>query len=90
MTPIYLPENCQSAFQLNWSVAVFGQLDFPPKETWYDSLKLVSETDGVRILEVHIPQPRVVQFFVSTRPSIVTQGRSHATYPGLWYTTPLA
>ena len=27
MTPIYLPENCQSAFQLNWSVAVFLALE---------------------------------------------------------------
>ena len=58
MTPIYLPENCQSAFQLNWSVAVFGQHDLPPKLTWYEPLKTVTEADGVRILEVHIPQPR--------------------------------
>ena len=70
MTPIYLPENCQSAFQLNWSVAVFGQHDLPPKLTWYEPLKTVTEADGVRILEVHIPQPRVVQFLVSTRPDV--------------------
>ena len=70
MTPIYRPENCQSAFQLNWSVAVFGQQDFPPKITWYDPLKMATEADGVRILEVHTPQPRVAQFFVSTRPNV--------------------
>ena len=70
MNPIYLPENCQSAFQLNWSVAVFGQHDLPPKLTWYEPLKTVTEADGVRILEVHIPQPRVVQFLVSTRPDV--------------------
>ena len=54
MTPIYRPENCQSAFQLNWSVAVFGQHDFPPKLTWYEPLKTTTEQDGGRILEVHI------------------------------------
>ena len=70
MTPIYRPENCQSAFQLNWSVAVFGQHDFPPKLTWYEPLKSTTEQDGVRILEVHIPQPHVAQFFVSTQPNI--------------------
>ena len=63
MTPIYLPENCHSAFQLNWSVAVFGQHDLPPKTAWYESLKTATEADGVRILEVHVPQPRVAQFF---------------------------
>ena len=70
MTPIYRPENCQSAFQLNWSVAVFGQQNFPPKMTWYGLLKMATEADGVRILEVHTPQPRVAQFFVSTRPNV--------------------
>ena len=70
MTPIYRPENCQSAFQLNWSVAVFGLHDFSPKTTWYEQLKIATEADGVRILEVYIPQPRVAQFFVSTRPDL--------------------
>ena len=31
---------------------------------------MATEADGVRILEAHLPDPRVVQFFVSTRPDI--------------------
>jgi hypothetical protein len=36
MTPIDLPENCNFAFRLNWSVAVFGQHDVPPTTCWYE------------------------------------------------------
>lgn len=37
---------------------------------WLEPLKTVTESDGVRILEVHFTQPNVAQFLVSTRPSL--------------------
>ena len=68
MTPIYLSSNRSAAFQLNWSVAVFGKIDFPPSEAWIDPLKEATESDGVRILETERTSSNVVQFLVSTRP----------------------
>jgi REP element-mobilizing transposase RayT len=70
MTPIYLPENCQAAFQLNWTVTVFGNQELPPKATWYEPLKAALEPDGVRILEARLAQPHLAQFFVSTQQAI--------------------
>ena len=70
MTPIYLPDNCSAAYQLNWSVAVFGRIDFPAVEGWIESLQRTTEADGVRILEYQVTSPNVAQFLVSTRPDV--------------------
>ena len=47
MQPLYTPANCQPAYQLNWSVSVFGKSDFPPQAKWLEALRPVTETDGV-------------------------------------------
>ena len=68
MQPIYTAENTNPAFQLNWSVSLFGKIDFPPPSAWLDQLKTATEPDGVRILEYHTTQSNVGQFLVSTLP----------------------
>lgn len=70
MKPIYRPENCSAAFQLNWSVAVFGKIDFPSADAWIEPLRIATESDAVRILEFQITSPNVAQFLVSTRPEM--------------------
>jgi REP element-mobilizing transposase RayT len=70
VTPIYQSLNCTAAFQLNWSVALFGRADFPLISDWLDRLKVATERDGVRILEAHQSQSNAIQFFVSTRPDL--------------------
>jgi len=70
MTPIYLPENCTPAYQLNWSVALFGRSTFPAPDAWLGALKTATESDGVRILEHRHSAANVTQFFVSTRPNL--------------------
>ncbi len=70
MTPIYLPDNCSAAFQLNWSVAVFGKINFPSADGWIEPLQRATEIDAVRILEFQITSPHVAQFLVSTRPDV--------------------
>jgi REP element-mobilizing transposase RayT len=68
MTPIYDSNNCSVAYQLNWSVAIFGRVDFPPQADWIEPLKAATHSDGVRILEFAVPKPNVAQLFVSTGP----------------------
>jgi REP element-mobilizing transposase RayT len=70
MDPIYTPKNTASAFQLNWSVSLFGKADFPPPVQWLDQLRADTEQDGVRILEARLARPHVGQFFVSARPDL--------------------
>jgi REP element-mobilizing transposase RayT len=70
MEPIYTLTNTTPAYQLNWSVSLFGKIALPPPPHWLDQLKAVTERDGVRILEAHLEPPNVGQFFVSTRPEV--------------------
>ena len=70
MTPLYTPENCSNAYQLNWSLSVFGASALPPPAESLEHRRAACEPDGVRILECEPTSPSVVQFFVSTRPSV--------------------
>ena len=70
MEPIYTLHNTTPAFQLNWSVALFGRGSFPPSRDWLEQLCNDAEADGVRILEFHSTQSNVGQFLVSTRPRL--------------------
>lgn len=67
--PIYTTENCEPAYQLNWSVSLFASAALPPISNWDQPLRDVAERDGVRILESTARSPTVIQFLVSTRPS---------------------
>jgi len=70
MQPIYTTDNTIPAYQLNWSVALFGKQDLPSSSRWIDQLNEATEPDGVRILEHHHPKPNAVQFLISTNPNI--------------------
>src|SRR6476620_5600089 len=65
--PLYTAENCKTAYQLNWSLAIFW--DHPPiaPEMWLPTLHEATEQDGIRILE-HKLEGDVSRFLVSTRP----------------------
>lgn len=69
LAPIYRAANCNAAYQLNWSLAVFWASSSPPPESaWLDELRVATEADGVRVLEHYTPRERVSQFLISTRP----------------------
>jgi len=70
MQPLYTPDNTTVAYQLNWSVALFGTDEFPQAASWLSELRTVTESDGVRILEHHIAAANVAQVLVSTKPHI--------------------
>jgi REP element-mobilizing transposase RayT len=69
MTPLYTSENTRAAYQLNWSLSLFGTAPLPAKEMWLDDLVAATELDGVRILSATLRPVNVVQFFLSTKPS---------------------
>ncbi len=71
MDPIYTADNTAAAFQLNWSVALFGKMDLPAPPTWIDDLRTATQCDGVRILEHLHTSPNVLQFMVSTQPTLL-------------------
>jgi REP element-mobilizing transposase RayT len=65
--PIYTAENCNPAYQLFWSLALFWHAPAPDSAAWLAPLKQAVEPDGVRILEHHQRSPKVSQFFLSTK-----------------------
>ena len=70
MQPLYTPENTTAAYQLNWSVALFGTGEFPSSDVWLNDLKMATESDGVRILEHHAAAANVSLFLVSAKPNV--------------------
>ena len=67
MLPLYTAENITTAYQLNWSLSLFGTIALPVRETWLEPLKAATEADGIRILSADQRQESIVQFFVRTR-----------------------
>ena len=70
LAPLYTAANCQVAYQLNWSLSVFGRAALPAAQQWIDELRAAVEPDGVRILEHRLVRPNVLQFFLSSRPDV--------------------
>ncbi len=70
MDPIYTPENTNAAYQLNWSLSLFGKCKLPDQAAWSEELQAATEKDNVRILSILTRTENVLQFFVSTRPTI--------------------
>lgn len=66
--PIYTPENCREAYQLNWSLAVFWNTSPPSDDTWLEALTQLAEGDGVHLLDHRFLKGNVSQFLLSTRP----------------------
>lgn len=69
MEPIYTPENTTTAYQLNWSLALFGKCALPDQSVWLKELQATTESDGVRTLTSNLRSENSLQFFVSTRPA---------------------
>lgn len=67
--PIYSNLNCKPAYQLNWSISLFGRASLPGPSAWSDALRVVLESDGIHVLETTSRGSQVFQFFVSTQPS---------------------
>lgn len=68
MEPIYTAVNTSAAYQLNWSIALFGKQELPDHAIWCDALKAATESDGVRILSSHVRSDNTLQFHVTTCP----------------------
>ena len=68
--PLYTPENCNVAYQLRWSLALFANAQLPSPDTWLGQLKQAVEADGVRLLEHSLKSPTVHLFLLSTRPHV--------------------
>lgn len=68
--PLYTAVNCTPAYELRWSLALFGNTDVGLSGRWLAELKTVVETDGVRILEQCDRPPHVLLFLVSTKPHV--------------------
>jgi REP element-mobilizing transposase RayT len=70
MKTLYTSANCKAAYQLRWSLALFGAAELPPVQTWVDELSEAVERDGVRILECRFQPPAVLLFLLSTQPRV--------------------
>lgn len=70
MQPLYTTSNTRAAWQLNWSVSLFGRSALPPPDRWLSELRTATEADGVRILEYREIASDTCQCFVSTRPAV--------------------
>jgi len=68
--PIYTSENCAPAYQLRWSVALFGRQSIPSPDAWRSALAQVLEPDGIRLLECELRDANVCSLLVSTKPSV--------------------
>lgn len=67
--PIYTPDNCSTAYQLDWSVTLFWR-QIPATDEWLVELMPVTEADGVRVLRHRFPTPDCSQFLISSKPGV--------------------
>lgn len=68
--PIYTAQNCNPAYQLNWSLTIFWKSSIPPADLWLEPLKCACVPDHIRILEHTARSARMSQLLVSTRPAV--------------------
>jgi REP element-mobilizing transposase RayT len=68
--PLYRSDNCQVAYQLNWSLSVFLSEDGIVLQQTIENLRPFWEVDGVRVLEFVQSRADLLQFFVSSLPSV--------------------
>ena len=69
LKPLYTPDNCEPAYQLDWSYTVFWH-NTPSDFSWFRELKELSEKDHIRLLQHQFEQPNVSKFLISTRPHV--------------------
>jgi REP element-mobilizing transposase RayT len=72
--PRYTFNNCSAAYQLNWSLSVFGRESLPSPASSIEHLCEAIAKDHIKILEFNHKPPNIVQFFVSSRPDLNPAG----------------
>jgi REP element-mobilizing transposase RayT len=70
--PIYTPENCAAAYQLNWSYSIFWTKS-PDTGDWFSELRQACDPDSIRILQHAFKPPNMSQFLISTTPDVSPQ-----------------
>ncbi len=68
--PIYTVKNCISSYKLYWTLAIFWRDTSITAEHWLENLKLLTEKDGVRILEYRLKKETTSQFLISACPEL--------------------
>jgi hypothetical protein len=68
--PIYTTDNCNVAYQLNWSLTIFWR-SVSVEGDWLSQLSKAVEPDGIRILNHRLLESRASQFLVTTKPDVV-------------------
>lgn len=69
LKPIYSPEHCRPAYQLNWALSFFADAPLPDAQAWLQPLsETLEREDAIRLLEHRSPSPEVIQFLTSTKP----------------------
>ena len=68
-SPLFLPSNCSAAYQLSWSLSVFGKERLPSPSECIDALRIEVAKDQLKILECEYRAPNVAMFFLSSQPS---------------------
>ena len=66
--PRYTSNHCSAAYQLNWSLSVFGRESLPSPASSIEALLEAITKDQLKILEFNHKPPNIVQFFVSSLP----------------------
>jgi REP element-mobilizing transposase RayT len=67
--PRYTSNLCSPAYQLNWSLSVFGRESLPSPASSIEALREALQKDQLKILEFNHNPPNIVQFFVSSQPN---------------------
>lgn len=68
MEPIYTSRNTNAAYQLNWTLSLFGKAKLPEPRAWRGELTAATELDGVRLLSCNPTSDTTLQFLISSRP----------------------
>ena len=68
---LYLPNEVKPAYQLRWTLALFGRQPLPLDSLFSGQLAELLEPDGIRVLNWTTTAENVALFFLSTRPSVV-------------------
>lgn len=95
LQPLYRPDNCGVAYQLNWALTLFSHAPGRPSDDLIQQLRIVLEADGIRLLEQHTVAEDAQQLWLSTRPELaptdiirLAKGRWHylvrEQFPSLW------
>lgn len=65
---LYTHSNCSAAYQLNWSLSVFGQEPIAHGALDLETLNAELAHDNLKVFELNLCSENVAQFFISSRP----------------------